>query len=290
MRIVEPKRNGKLDIPHKKTHVKNVATLLIAMVILGGIFFWFNNNPSSETELSQFINTSDTLASPEVISAEIDESQSGPRTFSGNEFRLLYDNLLLLNTEKVDTPPFITGNDIADARIRQLAEARGYKLRSSPTTALPKIDGFQLQATLEKPWKNLQDDALRNGLNMTITSGYRTVEEQRELFLNRLQSEGISTSSIASGNADEAVTKVLINAAAPGYSKHHSGYVIDLYCEGWEFKNFKNSKCNDWLVADNYRQAKLYGFIPSYPIGADLQGPEPEAWEYVYVGAELLNY
>ncbi len=43
------------------------------------------------------------------------------------------------------------------------------------------------------------------------------------------------------------------------------------------------------MAADNYRVAKQFGFIPSYPSGAGAQGPEPEPWEYVYVGVKAID-
>jgi LAS superfamily LD-carboxypeptidase LdcB len=43
------------------------------------------------------------------------------------------------------------------------------------------------------------------------------------------------------------------------------------------------------MSKDNYLQAKKYGWIPSYPEGAQQQGPEPEAWEYVWVGTASLH-
>lgn len=286
MRVVDPKNLG----TYKKTKSNNkrfVAIIFLAIITISvvvGYLYISNNDDDVMFESTEIVNNKETVE-------EVQETpKTGLRTFDGNEFRLLYDNFLLPNTEKVGSPPIITGDDIADARIRQLSEARGYRLRTSPSVELSAVDGVLLQEDVQKPWKELQAAAKDFGLTITLTSGFRSVDEQRDLFLSRLQAEGVSVSKISNGTSDNVVTNILIKAAAPGYSKHHSGYTIDIKCEGWEFENFKNSKCNDWLVADNYKNAKLYGFIPSYPIGADLQGPDPEAWEYVYVGQEVLNY
>jgi LAS superfamily LD-carboxypeptidase LdcB len=286
MRVVDPKNLG----TYKKTKSNNkrfVAIIFFAIITISvvvGYLYISNNDEDVMFESTEIVNNKETVE-------EVQETpKTGLRTFDGNEFRLLYDNFLLPNTEKVGSPPIITGDDIADARIRQLSEARGYRLRTSPSVELSAVDGVLLQEDAQKPWKELQSAAKEFGLTITLTSGFRSVDEQRDLFLSRLQAEGVSASKISNGTSDNVVTNILIKAAAPGYSKHHSGYTIDIKCEGWEFENFKNSKCNDWLVADNYKNAKFYGFIPSYPIGADLQGPDPEAWEYVYVGQEVLNY
>ena len=127
-----------------------------------------------------------------------------------------------------------------------------------------------------------------DGHNITVISGYRSVERQRSLFLSRLAATGATIKEVAAGTADEKVNQVLITSSIPGYSKHHTGYTVDLLCAGFAFEDFKNSTCNVWISDDNYKLAKQNGFIPSYPPLADSQGPDPEAWEYVYVGTDLL--
>jgi LAS superfamily LD-carboxypeptidase LdcB len=73
----------------------------------------------------------------------------------------------------------------------------------------------------------------------------------------------------------------------PGYSRHHTGYTIDLWCEDGS-STFLSSSCYKWISDNNYLKAKQSGWIPSYPAGTDDQGPEPEPWEYVWVGTERL--
>lgn len=286
MRIVEPKTftHVNSDKSKKFKHKYKFGFMLLMVVLFTVLFLIFSKNESnSSVVVETIVEEVKTVNEDTVI-----ETNKG-NIFSGNEFRLLYDNLFLPNTQKVDTPPVITGNDVADARIRQLAELRGYKLRTSPASSLSSVDGFQLQTAVHEPWKSMQQEASKDGLNMSITSAYRSVDNQRSLFLGRLYAEGASIDKIVSGTVDEKIDKVLITTAVPGYSKHHSGYTFDLLCAGWVFENFVNSTCNTWLVKNNYEKAKEFGFIPSYPIGADLQGPEPEAWEYVYVGIDILN-
>jgi LAS superfamily LD-carboxypeptidase LdcB len=290
MRIIEPKPTGGYLSVNKHGRKKaDKLFMLFALLLVISLFTYiittFTNNETNPTVTvsnQQETNKIDTTV------ADI-EIESGPKNFSGNEFRLLYDNLVLPNTLKIDTPPIISGNDIADARIRQLAELRGYKLRNDIATPLTSIDGYRLQSAVHKPWKQLQAAAASEGIYMVIVSAYRSVESQRLLFLERLQAEGVSLTDVANGTADKEITQVLVTSSIPGYSKHHSGYTIDLLCEGWVFENFKNSDCNKWLVENNYENAKKFGFIPSYPIDADLQGPDPEAWEYVYIGTNLLS-
>jgi LAS superfamily LD-carboxypeptidase LdcB len=280
MRVIEP-RSYKGAKPKKRYMVKLIFLLIIFTIAIFSYKLISNKN-SEKIE---------TVVAEELANNENNEKVSppqGPIEFSGNEFRLLYDNLLLPNTQKINTPPVISGNDIADARIRLLAETSGYKIRTTIQDDLPLVDGYKLQSSVRIPWDNMQKAASNEGIFMSIVSGYRSINEQKELFVNRLNTEGVSITDVANGLADDEIIKVLTTTSIPGYSKHHSGYTIDLLCSGWSFDDFDKSNCNEWLVANNYENAKKYGFIPSYPLDADLQGPEPEAWEYVYVGTENL--
>jgi LAS superfamily LD-carboxypeptidase LdcB len=99
---------------------------------------------------------------------------------------------------------------------------------------------------------------------------------------------GSNPQSIADGHSDAAVVRVLQWTAPPGHSRHHTGYAIDLACAGTNFFIFKTTPCYAWLSKHNYQNAKKFGWVPSYPEGAVNQGPELEAWEYIWVGTTLL--
>jgi D-alanyl-D-alanine carboxypeptidase len=285
MRVIDPNSFKRSTGTKKSKNISKKAILLPLLLLLIVLVLYINSNKASSPELTEII------ADTNIIEDDIEVETSNIPTliqFSGNEIRLLFDNLIQSNLTKVNVPPYITGDDIADTRIRQIAEQRGYKLRSSPITKVTNIDGYPLQKEVHQPWVNLKRNALKEGLNISIVSAYRSVNDQRVLFLERLYAEGVNVSEISSGKADIEIDKVLVTTAVPGYSKHHTGYTLDFACAGYAFENFKNSNCNEWLVANNYEQAKIHGFIPSYPVDADLQGPDPEAWEYVYVGTDVL--
>ena len=73
--------------------------------------------------------------------------------------------------------------------------------------------------------------------------------------------------------------------APPGYSRHHSGYTIDI---SGSTPIFANSPGFDWISKDNYANSREFGFIPSYPPNTPNQGPNPEEWEYIWVGKDVL--
>jgi hypothetical protein len=221
------------------------------------------------------------------------------QTFSPNGFRDLYGALAFAHTRPITTAPSVTGDPLADARIAAVAAARGYRLRSdADPAALAAIGSRQLQTPALDAFRRLQARAAAEGIRLEVVSGYRSVARQRAIFQAALAGQGrlrigreYTVREIASGNADDALHAVLAESAPPGFSRHHTGYVMDLNdpSTGRDFTEFAASPAYRWLSAVNYLNAKRSGFIPSYPPGASGQGPEPEPWEYAWVGEELLT-
>ncbi len=171
-------------------------------------------------------------------------------------------------------PPVITGDIALDARIRAIAEARGYRLRPSPGRPLMTVDGRFLQPEAAAGWMSLKAAAAANGHFLSITSAYRDVASQFRSFRQRLN-----------GTSDASIDTALRTVAAPGYSKHHTGYTIDIKSSTAFGFAFRGSPAYAWLAADSFANAKAHGWIPSYPEGAVLVGPNPEPWEFVWVGS-----
>jgi D-alanyl-D-alanine carboxypeptidase len=207
-------------------------------------------------------------------------------TFSGTEFRAIYDQHTYTHLKKITSPPPITDNEAIDAHIQALAVSRGYKLRSIATAPLTAVDNFTLQPQAAEAWQALKAGAAADSLELRLVAGYREFADQRALFLNSLANTGIDTATIPSGAADTQLGAILQTVSIPGYSKHHTGYTVDIGCGG--YGTFVNSPCFGWLSADNYANAKKFGWIPSYPPDTSSQGPQPEPWEYVWVGTEAL--
>jgi D-alanyl-D-alanine carboxypeptidase len=288
MRVIEPRKKHSNGRNARKTKKYSLLMFIVSIGLLAAyVLINQKNITNTENNQTEIVFAEENIIEP-LSEVELDIIKPIVE-FSGNEFRLLYDNSTLPGTTKINTPPQISENVIADARIREIAERRGYKIRVVANIELSSVGGIELQPSIIKPWLNMKNAASKDGINIVLTSGYRSVEEQKQLFVNRLVSSGVNLNDVANGIADEKINKVLLETALPGYSKHHSGYTIDLLCPGWAFENFKNSNCNEWLTRNTYENARKFGFIPSYPKDADLQGPDPEAWEYVYVGVESLN-
>ena len=195
--------------------------------------------------------------------------------YTGDEFSRLFSVSV---GDPAHDPPEITGSNDVDARIRAVAEARGYERRPVADGALEWVDCHLLRPGAAAAWRRLADAAAAAGYPIGIVSGFRDLASQRSLFLRRL-----------SGTSEAAIDLCLRWTAPPGYSKHHTGLAVDITAIGSGAGSFGSSGAYAWLTADGYRNALRFGFIPSYPPDATSVGPNPEPWEWVYVGTDAIT-
>ena len=198
-------------------------------------------------------------------------------TFTPDQFLAAFDDAELTGLAEIGAPPSITGNGQVDARIRAIGEGRGYRRRAQANAALVAVDGRQLQPAAAAAWESLQAAANAAGHSLQLTSAFRSETSQVSIFRSRL-----------GGTSDAAIDAVLRTTAVPGYSKHHTGYAVDVRSASAGGFAFRNSSTYQWLAADNFANAKLHGWIPSYPEGSGAAGPVPEPWEFVWIGTENI--
>jgi hypothetical protein len=200
--------------------------------------------------------------------------------YQGSEWTdLVREGLARLpNLNPPGSPGVITGSATLDNRIWEIAFARGYEMRQTPSSTMPVQDGYVMQSLTASAWEGLQAAAAAAGHNMVVHSGYRSTATQRTILNSKL-----------SGSSDAAINAVLDYSAPPGASRHHTGYALDIKVSGGTIGQFGNSAAFVWLSANNYLNAKRFGFVPSYPPGVTNQGPKPEPWEYMYVGVETIR-
>jgi D-alanyl-D-alanine carboxypeptidase len=172
----------------------------------------------------------------------------------------------------------ITGNPDLDERIWRMALERGYVPRPEAAGELVRVDGILMQPQAATAWEGLKAEARANGHRFILSSAYRSVSSQRTWFNSKL-----------SGSSDQAIDETLRWYSIPGTSKHHSGYALDFRYRDGTFAGFRDTPDYAWLSANNFAIPKKYGFIPSYPDGVSDQGPNPEPWEFVWVGADLIE-
>ncbi|MEK7603094.1 MAG: D-alanyl-D-alanine carboxypeptidase family protein [Patescibacteria group bacterium] len=294
MHVVEPQQFKQLKKRKSPRSSLKVVLLVLILTGLGGSYWWFELRTPSSVEISDkpTNNLSDSTQQTNTPQ-KLNNSNRQLRQLSDTDFKQLFLSIGYPNVQPISDSLPITGNEQADLRIRNMAEKRGYRRGSVPVASIQKTQeaGLMgddlLQPLALDAWQAMRDTAKRESIPLKLNSAYRSVDYQRNLFLNRLYDRGATISKIAAGQSDGAVVGTLVITAPPGYSRHHSGYTIDLWCEDGSL-SFVASSCFTWIKNNNYEKAKIHGWIPSYPEEAEYQGPEPEAWEYVWVGVEVL--
>lgn len=121
----------------------------------------------------------------------------------------------------------------------------------------------------------MQKDALDNGFDIDIDSGYRSEEYQRVVLDYWIGKKG-----------DIAYETVL----EPGHSEHQTGLAIDVCCfKDGEYICIEDDSHNEikWVMNNCHK----YGFIHRYPIDKiEITKVDYEPWHIRYVGLELSMY
>ncbi|MFZ2235982.1 MAG: M15 family metallopeptidase [Dokdonella sp.] len=101
-----------------------------------------------------------------------------------------------------------------------------------------------------RAWQRMHLAAANDGVELQLVSAFRSASYQLEILRRKCER----------GQSMDEILKV---SAAPGYSEHHSGRVVDLTSPGYEAlqEEFENSAAFAWLS----RSAGAHGFHLSYP-------------------------
>jgi LAS superfamily LD-carboxypeptidase LdcB len=285
MHVIEPVPKRKKKSRRKSAQLSLFAVGGLIIVILGGFMFVTRNNQRVKDILGSNDQTNDTSST---------NTKNGYKYFSAYDFQKLYEQTAYPNTQQLQGLPHITGNPGVDTRIRQVAESRGYKLESTPVQAIARVADINdaednlLQPSAYEGWLKLKELASKDNIPLRVKTGYRSIERQRILFIDRLNMTGVNASQIADGKVDHALLATIFAVAPPGYSRHHTGYAIDLVCDDKSEKAFEFTPCAAWLKANNYNKSKQAGYIPSL---VDKVGPpnsDPNSAEYVWVGTNTF--
>ena len=138
------------------------------------------------------------------------------------------------------------------------------KTYSLPSSYNPGLDGTTLkQANI------MFADAKKEGLNIYLSSGFRSYSTQRTLYNNYVARDGQAAADTYS--------------ARPGYSEHQTGLAFDVNQINSSFDNSNEAK---WLSSNCHK----YGFILRYPKGKTGEtGYQYESWHFRYVGTLLAG-
>lgn len=122
------------------------------------------------------------------------------------------------------------------------------------------------------------DDARADGIYPIVRSGFRTRQEQEDIYYDRIkeyQGQGLSE--------EEARLETELWVAVPGTSEHELGLAVDINADKI---HSEGAEVYTWLKD----HAHLYGFINRYPLNkTEITGVANEPWHYRYVGVEAAT-
>ena len=138
---------------------------------------------------------------------------------------------------------------------------------------LIEINGLLINKEAYEAYLKMQEDMLKENLNIRIISAYRSYEYQVDLYNRYTKQDGKEKADTYSGR--------------PGHSEHQTGLAVDVYNGKTDYTNFEKTKEFKWMNS----HAHEYGFILRFPKDKEHEtGYEYESWHYRYVGEEIATY
>lgn len=140
-------------------------------------------------------------------------------------------------------------------------------LIANKTYSLPSNYGNGLTWETQNAFNKMKADASALGLNLWLSSGYRSYYDQKYIYNNYVSRDGQAAADTYSARA--------------GHSEHQTGLAFDLNTISDSFADTAEGK---W-VAENCHK---YGLILRYPKGKDsITGYKYESWHLRYIGGDL---
>ncbi|MGB2926976.1 MAG: M15 family metallopeptidase [Limnothrix sp.] len=163
-------------------------------------------------------------------------------------------------------------NEPEEPEVEQLLGHFAYEEASDDQLVAVTADGrLKLRPAAHEKYQQMRDAARRDGINLLLISGFRSVEEQQYLFFEVKEQRGQDT------------TKRAEVSAPPRHSEHHTGYAIDLGDGNVPATNlspnFEETAAFRWLQ----NNAARYSFELSFPRD-NPQGIAYEPWHWRFVG------
>ena len=142
-------------------------------------------------------------------------------------------------------------------------------LIANKTYSLPSNYGSGITTETQHAFDQMKADAAILGLNLYLSSGYRSYYDQKYIYQNYVNTDG-------QANADTY-------SARAGHSEHQTGLAFDLNTID---DSFTNTPEGIWVHDNCYK----YGLILRYPKGKEnITGYIHESWHLRYVGIDLAT-
>ena len=132
-----------------------------------------------------------------------------------------------------------------------------------------EAEGVQVDRSVKKPLQELMSACRQAGFSPVLAAGYRSAEEQQELF-DATMRELLSGGELSE---NEATVIASMRVGQPGTSEHELGLAVDF---------LENDEAMlSWLRENAWQ----YGFILRYPAGSEsMTGRDADPAHFRYVG------
>lgn len=220
----------------QKKIVKRIFICSITFILIAFVGILISKNEISYNTESVYTTNNNSLKNKLI---KLESERNDPNIFLVNKDTLLSDNYV--------------ADDIIESNLPFLSHIVTTKLNKTVTEHA--VDMF--------------NDAKLAGINLMGASGYRTHENQVNLFNTNVKNKG----------KEEA----LKYSAPPGASEHETGFAIDIVSKDYTKldSGFENTKAFTWLKENSHK----YGFILRYPKDkVHITKYSYEPWHYRYVG------
>lgn len=167
-----------------------------------------------------------------------------------------------------------------DWRLTLVNEANPLPEDYEPDTA-EADNGYLFDIRAVEPLRALLQAGREAGLDLVVTSGWRSWAYQEQLFEDKV-SRVMSGTGLDRAAAEEAAAD---EVARPGTSEHQLGLAMDLVDASYQVLDEAQAStpAQQWLMAHCWE----YGFILRYPAEKqDITGIIYEPWHYRYVGRD----
>ena len=225
-----------------------------------------NESTSEETASTNADNSSATTANATSVPASSDSSEFAPPVVPSGNTVSKGTTSKGFQIQEINGATYIDGVLIAN---------KTYALPQDfiPTNPDQPVNADRsstcLDKTLMSAWNTMLKDATAKGLNIYISSGYRSYNYQVNVYNRYVKSDGAAVADTYSSR--------------PGNSEHQTGLCFDLNTIEDSFQYTNEGK---WVNDNCYK----YGFCIRFPKGKDsATGYQYESWHLRYVGVDLAT-
>lgn len=256
-------------------------SLLIAIVITLVILFLVANTIASKAadNAAQELKVANTKATAERSTLYYYEIENEDRyaAYSAANPDVAWDDVVWHVNVQLDREPYEDPIIIENVDAWPILVNKHYMYPADfvPKDIVDTRNGKPIRKEVYDAYNLMRDDIRKEKLELAITSGYRSIAEQEDLYNYYLSK---------AGGKKEVVDA---DSSRAGFSEHHSGNTIDLIAPNFDMEDFGKSKESEWVIENAHK----YGFIIRYTEeNTKITGYQPEAWHITYVGAEIATF